>query len=74
LTNFSKEDEVRDSQFHVRESTTAILGSDALRNQKENLKNTLKTVDQQAVEHQFLPSSHAAKYPIIFRRIPNLQN
>jgi hypothetical protein len=29
-------------QFHVREFTNAILGTNALRNQKEYLKNTKK--------------------------------
>ena len=45
LINIIDEDEVRDDitfQFHIREFTTAILGNDAFRNQKDYLKSTPK--------------------------------
>ena len=45
LVNVLEEEEHRDEitfQYHVRELTTAILGNDALRNQKDYLKNTPK--------------------------------
>jgi len=45
LINVIDEDEVRDDitfQFHIHEFTTAILGNDAFRNQKDYLKSTPK--------------------------------